>query len=255
MDGRFRWLVFVVCLGITASAPSAVSQPVVDHALWDQLLKRHVKQGRVDYQGFQADREALERYLALVKLVDPNGLHSVRTQLVFWINVYNACVVKGVLDHAPLRSVKDVRGFFDQFKYEVAGESLTLNEIERKGRACGDFRIHFALVCASSSCPPLRSEAYAPERVDAQLDEQGRLFLRDPIRGARLEGHTVWLSQIFKWYKRDFANSKLSAALISDEKILSAIEPYLDAPLQAAIHGKPLLIRFMDYDWSLNRIR
>lgn len=250
-----HWATIVVLIGGMCIAPSTVAQHAVDHGLWDQLLKRHVKQGRVGYEGVRADESVLERYLAMLKTTDAAKLPSQDTQLAFWINTYNACVVKGVLDHYPLRSVKDVNGFFDRIRYRVAGQDLSLDEIEHQGRGLGDSRIHFALVCASVSCPPLRPEAYVPERLDAQLDEQARLFLRDPTKGARLENQTLWLSQIFTWFKGDFVRSKLPAFLIPDEKLLPAIEPYLDPQLVTAIRSKWRVIKFLEYDWSLNTIR
>ncbi|MBI2104390.1 MAG: DUF547 domain-containing protein [Candidatus Omnitrophica bacterium] len=142
-------------------APAASSASAVDHSMWDQLLKRHVRQGLVDYTSVQAERKLMDQYLEQLAIVDVDTLPSKEAKLAFWVNAYNASVVKGVLDHAPVTSVKEVKGFFDRIRYRVAGRERTLNEIEGEGRALGDWRIHFAVVCASSSCPPLINEAYA----------------------------------------------------------------------------------------------
>jgi hypothetical protein len=240
-----RWAVLVSLLALSSARPIA-AQPQVGHTAWDLLLKRHVASGLVDYEGFQQDRAALERYLASLQDVQPSQLGSRDAQLAFWINAYNAYVVKGVLDHYPIASVKEVKGFFDRIRYRVAGRELTLNEIEGEGRALGDWRIHFAVVCASSSCPILRPEAYAADRLEAQLTEQTREFLNDPQRGLRIEAGTLWVSKIFKWYAKDFVpKGPLTAAslwpVLNSYITVEGLPPIADMPL-----------KFLDYDWSLN---
>ena len=226
------------------------AEPVVDHAPWDTLLRRDVKDGRVDYPGVQQQREVLDGYLAQLKLADPMSLPSKEAQLAFWINAYNACVFKGVLDHYPLRSVKDVKGFFEKIPYAIGGESLTLNELEAKGRALGDWRIHFAVVCASSSCPILRAEAYVPERLEQQLTEQVGQFLRDPTRGLRVDEakRMLWVSKIFKWYAKDFVRD----GALTSETLLLVLHRYVDAAWLAQAQRRPLALNFLEYDWTLN---
>ncbi len=240
-------------LALSWARPTA-AHTQVDHMAWDLLLNRHVASGLVDYEGLRQDRATLDRYVASLQAVQPSQLGSREAQLAFWINAYNANIVKGVLDHAPLTSVKEVKGFFDRVRYRVGGRDLTLNEIEGEGRALGDWRIHFAVVCASSSCPLLRAEAYAADRLDAQLAEQTRQFLDNPQRGLRIEGGTLWVSKIFDWYTTDFVPAKELGLLrrLTPEKLLPPIEPYLDRHIAQAIRSKPLSISFLDYDWSLN---
>jgi hypothetical protein len=274
----------------------------VEHAVWDLLLKRHVASGLVNYEGFRRDRAALERYAASLQDVQPSQLGSHQAQLAFWINAYNANVVKGVLDHDPMASVKEVKGFFDRIRYRVAGRELTLNEVEGEGRALGDWRIHFAVVCASSSCPPLRAEAYAADQLDAQLAEQTRQFLDNPQRGLRIEDGTLWVSKIFDWYTIDFIPPKAlglfrgapprplslrgavgvappaspvgrnperaprlrlakpnvrgeSKGRLTPDTLVSVLAPYLAPEVEAAIRQRTLVLRFMEYDWSLNAQR
>ena len=212
-------------------------------------MERFVSDGRVDYAGFMRERTALEAYLTQVATADPARLPSQRAQLAFWINAYNACVVKGVLDHHPLSSVKDVKGFFNRIRYRVAREDLTLDEIEARGRALGDWRIHFALVCASASCPPIRSEAYQADWLEPQLAEQVKAFLKDARHGLRLEGNALWVSSIFKWYDEDFVPRRKMVP----GRLLPVLEPYLSPEVLAATKGKSLTVKFLNYDWSLNR--
>lgn len=224
---------------------------------WDLLLKRHVASGLVDYEGFRQDRAALDRYVVSLQDVQPSQLGSREAQLAFWINAYNANVVKGVLDRYPIASVKEVKGFFDRIRFRVAGRELTLNEIEGEGRALGDWRIHFAVVCASSSCPLLRAEAYAADRLDAQLAEQTRQFLDNPQRGLRIKGGTLWVSKIFDWYTTDFVPAKELGLLrrLTPEKLLSVLAPYLTPEMGRPVRQRTLELRFMEYDWSLNAQR
>ena len=235
------------------SRPAFPAAPDVGDTVWDQLLRWHVRDGLVDYAGIQAESSQLEQYLEALAHT-PQLWSSKAAELAFWINAYNACVMKGVLDHQPIRSVKDVKGFFDQMHYRVAGESLTLNQIEAKGRALGDWRMHMAVVCASSSCPPLRSEAYQTEHLDDQLAEQARDFLRDTRRGLRLDGDALWLSQVFKWYAQDFVPGRRPGLFqrLTVGDLLPVIQPYLEPRLADQIASRKPTIRFLDYDWSLN---
>jgi len=225
----------------------------VDHGPWDELLRRYVQGGLVDYQSWQADQVALDRYLASLQEVDPAQLASREGQLAFWINLYNASVVKGVLRRFPLKSVKQVPGFFDGLMYPVNRKLLTLNEIEEQARLLGDWRVHFALVCASSSCPLLRAEAYVPERLNNQLTEQTVQFLNDPQRGLRVEGRTLWLSKIFDWYPADFVpEAKGFFHRLTPEKLAPIVKPYLAPEVAQMIGQGRLEIRYLDYDWTLN---
>jgi hypothetical protein len=136
----------------------------------------------------------------------------------------------------------------------VANASLTLNEIESRGRHLGDWRVHFALVCASSSCPPLIEEAYVPERLEAQLAERTKAFLADEQRGLRVEGNILWASKIFDWYAKDFLPPGGLFQRLTAEKLLSVLGSYLPEEVAAA-KGKPLTLKFLDYEWALNEVR
>lgn len=246
----------IVVVAVAATwVGEAIAAPV-DHSKWDQLLKRHVQEGVVDYHGFRQEQAVLEEYFKALNSVTVESLGSRQVQLAFWINAYNAAAVKGVLDRWPPRSVQGVGGFFSKVRYAMAGSSLTLNDVEARGRALGDWRIHMALVCAAKGCPPLRSEAYVPERLEEQLADQARRFLNDPQRGLRVEGDTLWLSSIFSWYKRDFVASSQPRLLVrlTPEAIVSVIRPYLDPTLAVAVQTRTVRIKWLDYDWSLNEM-
>ena len=245
-------------LGFTVILNSVVmGESHIDHAAWDGLLRRFVSEGLVDYAGLKQERGVLDRYLKQLGGVDPAQLGSREEQLAFWINAYNACVFTGVLERYPLKSVKEVKGFFDGLRYQIAGQARTLNEIEAQGRALGDWRIHFAVVCASSSCPPLRSEAYVPDRLEAQLAEQTLNFLRDAQRGLRVDGATLWVSKIFDWYAADFVPAGELGALRrpTAEKLVQVLSPSLSPETLQAAQRRKLGLKFFNYDWSINERR
>jgi len=248
-----RIVAVAISLSLNMVAP-CFAQAAVDYGSWDVLLRTYVKDGQVDYRAIQASRSPLDRYLAVVAAARMDSSVSPSERLAFWINAYNANVVRGVLDHYPVASVKKVPGFFDKIRYPVAGSELTLNQMEHQARMLGDPRVHFALVCASSSCPVLRSEAYVPERVEAQLQDQAVQFLGDTSRGMRIEGSALLVSKIFEWYKADFVPASELGWLgrLTPQKLLPRIEPYLSRRTAEAIRSRQLALAFLDYDWLLN---
>jgi hypothetical protein len=152
------------------------------------VLDAYVVDGGVDYSSLAEGRAGLDDYLESISLAAPAGASRAEA-MAFWINSYNAAVLRLVLDHYPdVESVMDVQGFFNEIRQPVAVESLTLDEIEARALAFGDPRVHFAVVCASESCPDLRSEPYTAETLEMQLEEQTRLFLAHTEKGARRDG-------------------------------------------------------------------
>lgn len=243
-------LISLVIFGtLVVPATGWAKRAVVDYALWDEVLARYVSDGRVDYAGLMTSRASLEAALYDMAEAMPEDFRLREERLAFWINAYNACVLKGVLGHYPVPSVKRIAGFFDRIRYRIGGRELTLNQIEDAGRALGDWRIHFALVCASTSCPSLRAEAYVADRLEDQLSDQTRRFLADSARGIRRDDRMLLLSQIFRWHAQDFVPG---AKRLTLAKLLPVIQSYVKEELIHAIEGKQTAIGFLDYDWSLN---
>lgn len=224
------------------------------HDPWDTLLERHAVDGGLDYAGLGGDRAALDAYLAALAAADLDGW-SVDARNAFWINAYNAVVALFVLERYPgIESVRDVDGFFDELETTVAGELLTLDEIESRSRDLGDPRVHFAVVCASTSCPDLRPEAFRAERLDEQLEEETGRFLADTSKGLRFdrEEEELHLSSIFKWYAGDFTGGSTVVAFFARGKVIDWLLPHLPAALAAEIRDVDPSVEYMDYDWSLN---
>jgi len=233
----------------TAAAAAGPATPA-----WDRALQRHQRDGGLDYAALETDRGDLDAFLASLAGVEPGRLGR-DEQLAFWINAYNAVVAHFVLERYPgIESVKKVDGFFDRFTYPVAGKPRVLNDVEAEARRL-DPRVHFAVVCASASCPDLRGEAYAGDRVDGQLADQTAKFLADPGKGLRYdaEANTLWLSSIFKWYAGDFTGGSTVVAFFARGRVVDWILPQLaDRGLAETIDRRDPAVRYLDYDWSLN---
>ncbi|MFH4966391.1 DUF547 domain-containing protein [Gaetbulibacter sp. M235] len=124
----------------------------------------------------------------------------------FWINAYNLCVIKGIVENYPVKSPLDVQGLFDKKIFIIGGEERTLDEIENKllrGNFPKESRFHFVLVCAGLGCPPIIDRAYLPSTLEVQLQQQTKLSLNNPDF-VRINGNKVLLSQIFEWCMNDF---------------------------------------------------
>ena len=213
MDARLRQLLLV--LSCFAGPACAFDH---SHAAWNALLKQHVavfdagKASRVDYAGMAQDRTALKSYLQVVSQVPETEFErwTRPQQMAFLIDAYNAFTVEKILTRYPdIRSIWDFGKLFgNPFKDEffvLLGRKASLDwiEHERLRKGYGERRIHFALNCASVSCPMLREEAYVAERLERQLEEQAVRFLSDRRRNRTAE-NGLEVSRIFDWYKEDF---------------------------------------------------
>lgn len=246
-------------VALVAAVAGLVGEPVAatapaDPAPWGRVLSQFERDGGLDYAGLQRSRGDLDTYLDSLAAARLDGV-TTEQRAAFWSNAYNAVVAHFVLDHYPdLDSVKDVPGFFDRRRHPVAGEELTLDEIEDRALASGDPRVHFAVVCASAGCPELRSEPFAAERLDRQLEEQTQAFLADPGKGLRFDRDTgtLWLSSIFMWYADDFTGGSRVVAYFARGRVLDWVLDHLPPRQAAEIAEHEPRVRYLDYDWSLN---
>ena len=239
---------FALALAAVLSVPfSAFGAAPPDNSVYAGLLARHVKDGFVDYKGFKAEEPLLDSYLASLEKVNPDEL-SRDDQLAFYINLYNAATIKLILTGYPgVTSIKDLGGFWGPWKKKfirVNGKVLTLGQIEHKilRPRFRDPRVHFAIVCASKGCPPLRSEPYEGSRVGRQLDDVVSRYLNDPAK-TYLKDDKLYVTRIFKWFSGDFTPDPISFIL-----------RYAKGPFRDAIAAKKgeIRIEYLDYDWSLN---
>lgn len=246
---------------VPPSSPTTQSS-AFDHKPLGELLSAYVdKDGMVNYAGLQKDRAKLDAYLTAVATATPNTFPNDAERLAFWINAYNACTLADVLTDVlgKHKSVKEIeKAFFETKKHAVAGEQLTLDEIERKGRDLKDPRIHFAVNCASASCPKLQRYAYYGGELELQLSNAAREFLADSGRGLNYDpGRNVaYLSPIFKWYAADFTNANSVVARIkaeaSGEELLEVAKKHMPPDVAKFFTEKKPKVDYLEYDWSLN---
>ena len=208
----------------------------------DALFSARVAEGRVDYKAIKQDRnrmDSLYRQIGAISLEDA----SEAEKKAFYINAYNIITIYQVVKHYPVKSPQDIAGFFDQQKHTVAGELLTLNELEKEKLLTPyqDPRVHFVLVCAAASCPPLADFAYRADQLDKQLDQKTRQALNDDqfIRVMK-DRKKVELSKIFEWYQDDFLKKAASP--------LAYINQYRDEKISTSYD-----VGYYEYDWTLNQ--
>jgi hypothetical protein len=217
-----------------------------DYLLFDELLLENVRNGFVDYDGFLVDPR-FQHIIEKIGTTEPDSLSGRNEKLAFYINAYNALAIDGIIKGGSPSSLWSRRKFFRNTKHEVLGEQLTLDDIEHKRiGALGEPRVHFAIVCASLSCPRLSNRAYTPERIDYQLHDAARRFINDPTRNQYdIERGSAFISMIFKWYRDDFA-----AAGGSVQGYISRFAT--DGRVADALRRETFAIRYQDYDWNLN---
>lgn len=239
----FLFFFTAICL----SSP-VLSNIEADHGLYAELLSRYVKKGVVDYQGFKDEEDKLVQYLQVLERTDTEKL-SRNDRFAFYINAYNAWTIKLILGAYPgVKSIKDLGTLFrSPWKKQIAridNEIISLDYIEHQilRPEFKDPRVHFAINCASKSCPPLRAEPYEGKSLNRQLDQMAEDFINDPARN-RLEGSVLYASNIFNWFAEDF-NGDITGFFMRYAK------GDLRTRLKARRHE--IKIKYLDYDWSLN---
>ncbi|MEO7414943.1 MAG: DUF547 domain-containing protein [Opitutaceae bacterium] len=242
----------LACAGFALLAPVAGAFDQT-HMTLDRLLKQQVTDGSVNYAALKAAPAPLDDYLAQLAGVPEKEFDgwSEKTRLAFLVNLYNAATLRLIVDHYPVKSIRSI-GWLPGSAWKKEGVSLFGRKISLDALEHGmirkdyhDPRVHFALVCAARSCPPLRAEAYVGDRLDAQLDEQGRMFLGQTAKN-RVEAatKTLYLSQIFKWFPEDFESVAGS--------VLKFVTPFFPEAERQALAAGDFKISYTDYDWSLN---
>jgi len=241
------WKPFLTGLGIGLALLFAATTSLaqgIDHAPFDALLRANVKNGVVNYSGFQ-NNAAFKQYVE--SLSKPAKLETKADQIAYYSNAYNALAIQGILDGLSPSSFLGRARYFKTKEWPLNGRNITLYDLEHKVlRPLGDPRIHFAIICASKSCPFLRSEVYSAAKLDGQLDEQAKQFLNDPFRNRFDKGtKTAHLSEIFKWFDEDFSGPAGS--------VQKYIAKYVADPDAAkGLAAGTYMTEWIPYDWTLN---
>ncbi|WP_310992750.1 DUF547 domain-containing protein [Aequorivita marina] len=222
------------------TSTTANSSENIDHSTWDKLLKKHVQaDGLVDYKGFKKDSAKLNAYLEMLSEKQPSNKWSVQELLAYYINLYNAGTVKLIVDNYPVKSIKDIKGAWTKGRIKVGNKKLSLGGIENGIlRKMNEPRIHFAINCASISCPKLLQEAYTAAKINEQLDRATMEFINSDKNDISVSKPKV--SSIFDWYKKDYTVN-------GTQDVIGFINQYSKVKISSEA-----TLTYKNYDWNLN---
>jgi len=230
----------------------------VDHADWDQIVARYVDAqhpsgiNRFKYRDVRdEDRKVLQGYLRKMQEIEVSRLAR-DEQKAYWINLYNALTVDVILDHYPVKSIRDIdispglfsNGPWDAKLLSIEGQRVSLNDIEHRilRPIWQDNRIHYAVNCASLGCPNLQPRAFTAANQDMLLEKCATDFINHP-RGVSFTGNRLEVSSIYFWFMEDFGNSEAG--------IIVHLQKYLSAEKLKQLNSLSSKMRHR-YDWSLN---
>lgn len=229
----------LVMMFITGTIFATPTVKNVDHTPWNTLLNNHVSdKGNVNYKAFKKDEKALTSYLTTLSQNHPDKTWSRNATLAYWINAYNAFTVQLILDNFPVKSIKDIKDPWDKQFINIGSKKYSLGDIEHKIlRKMNEPRIHFAINCASFSCPNLLNEAFTDTQLEAQLKFVTKSFLSDTTKNT-FTTDKIEISKIFDWFAEDF---KTKGSLID----------FINQNGGLKISSKAK-IKYKEYNWNLN---
>ena len=212
----------------------------VDHSMWTSLLKKNVSStGDVNYKGFLRDKALLETYLNTLAAKTPEPSWSKNAKLAYWINAYNAFTVQLIVENYPLKSIKNISNPWSKKFITLEGTSYSLEQIENEIlRKMNEPRIHFAINCASVSCPNLATQAYTSNAMEKQLTEASKKFITDSSKNSITENE-IKISEIFNWFSKDFKTGTTS--------VIDFLNRYSETKISTDAK-----ISYLDYNWNLN---
>lgn len=232
------------------------------HTQLTQVLRKHVKMtehaSTVDYEGLKAEPEVLNKYLSSLSAVKAEKFQKFteKQKISFLSNAYNAFTLKLIVDNYPIKSIKKISsGTFSFFSspwkiefIQLLGKKISLDEIEHGmlRKNYNEPRIHFAVNCASIGCPRLLNEAFIAERLDQQLDMQGKAFLTDTSRNRiDFKNKKIYLSKIFSWFSEDFTKGGKTTQ--------SFVLPYMLNDKDKIKQAEDFSLSYTSYNWDLNK--
>lgn len=216
-----------------------VKEAPTNHKIWNDLLAKNVtSNGSVSYKGFIDNKVKLQEYLDILAQKIPEDSWSKNAKLSYWINAYNAFTIKLILDNYPLKSIKDINNPWGKEFITLASKKYSLEDIEHKIlRKMNEPRIHFAINCASFSCPNLLNEAFLEETMEVQLEKTAEAFINDKTKNT-ITANQIEISEIFNWFSSDFK---------SNGSVIDYLNRYSSVKINAKAKTK-----FKDYNWNLN---
>ncbi len=237
----YKGFLFLILLLNLCAQPS-----LFDHSLFSEVLKNAVNdKGLVDYQKIK-ENKSFEEYLKKISNADISNLDE-NEKLAFYINAYNASVIKNVIDNLPINSPMNLDGFFKTKKFRIAGEELSLDEIEnQKVLKINSVLSHFGLVCAAKSCPRLLSHAYEGITVLSKLNENAKYYLNDKNQNRLDEQNMIfYLSELFKWFRKYFEAEYGS--------LINTVKSFMNVNNKKFLDKNEVQIKFLPYNWELNK--
>jgi len=229
--------------------PIILNSQEIIYQKWDEILVENVGSGyksdivynSLDYKELEEDQN-FKDILDLLEKFDLNVLSNRNEEIAFWVNIYNIAAVNMILKHELPNSIRDIGNLFKPvWKFDainIGSKYYTLDHIEHKIlRSYGEPLIHFAIVCASLSCPDMLNTVYIPETLIAQMEENTRNFLKNDSKGLKLDviKNKIFISKIFKWFEVDFS---------------LGIEQFIKKYSDQDISGYS--VKYLDYNWQLN---
>jgi hypothetical protein len=263
--------ILALCLGLALIAPAHsqdlaaifnkrdnASTMTVDHSLWAGLLKTYVKPSEDGVNRFaygkvtNAARTRLKNYLTALQAAEVSKLNE-KEQRAFWANLYNALTIEVILDHYPVKSIRDIAispglfavGPWGKKLAKVEGRDLSLDDIEHRilRKVWKDPRVHYSVNCASIGCPNLPNVPFTGATLEAMLDQGAKDYINHP-RGVSVDAKgRLTVSRIYNWFAEDFGSS--------DANILAHLKTYAAPDLKAKLEAAKSISAY-DYDWSLN---
>ncbi len=266
-------IVYIVALLVFVSnAFSEEMESTKFYQSYASVLNKYVDgKGLVNYKDLKANRSELDSFIKKLSEVKNIDTYSRHEKIAFWINAYNALMLRIIVDNYPIKpsftksiiypknSARQIDGVFDEVFFNVAGKKVSLNTIEHEILRVQfvEPRIHMALVCGAVSCPYLLNEPFYSTRLNKQLDEQTIAFISRPEAFLINEKEeTIQLSSIFDWFGDDFrkhTGAKLKKLYPSKEAgVLGFVSNYIDPDVQNFLIAQERDIEYSDYDWTLN---
>lgn len=241
--GYFKKICLAIGIVLTFNSAYSQNQSEAFFSSSDYFFNRFVNDGLINYSAIHSDRKALDSLTIQIKNMQIESL-SEDVKKSFLINAYNIFVIKNIVDHYPVKSPMEITGFYDGIKHEVGEKNITLDEMENKELrpVYKDARFHFVLVCGAIGCPPITNFAYAPDKLEQQMETQTRIALNNntfiKVNDAEKK---ILLSEIFKWYEEDFKRD--------GSTVIKFINKYRENKIP-----EDYKVDYYNYDWSLNEV-
>jgi len=252
---------YIVVFFLIATSINVIALDIFDYTFFDKLLNKYVKGEKVNYKGIINEKDVLFKFIDQLAIYSPDSHKELfpthNDKLAYWINAYNAYILETIIKEYPVESIKDINFIGITIwlnKNMLGGDKISFKSLEDDiiRERFKDPRIHFAINCASTSCPPLLNEAYLPEKLDEQLEKSTKKFINTENNFRVDENNKViYISAIFDWYEDDFTDwLKIEYPQKKNPVILDYIKLYYNKIILAEWYEFDIEIN--DYDWSLN---